>query len=452
MRSSTLTFHGAAGAVTGSNFILDTGVGKVMIDCGLVQGMGEDKNWEPFAYDPTTITHLIVTHAHLDHIGRIPRLVKQGFKGQIISTTGTQALVEPLLLDAMEILGTAAERHGREALFEEDDIKAALKLWKGVRYSEKISLPDDVSLELLDAGHILGSAMARLVRDGRTLLFTGDLGGGNSPLLPPTQETGPVNYLVLEGTYGDKQRPEDAMRKERLENIIEDNAARGGTLLIPAFSTERTQDLLYTIRQLMTEKRVPSMPVFVDSPLAERVTKAFVAHPEYFAPDIRARLEAGENIFAFKELTFVENAQASHKITETPNPKIILAGSGMSSGGRVLAHERVVLPDEKSTLLIVGYQAAGTIGRRLIEGTKTLEMHKEKIPVRAKVETLYGYSAHSDGTALLEFANKVAEDADEVFVVHAEPAASSFLTQRIRDYLGIKATAPNLGDTANLNW
>lgn len=449
---STLYFYGAAGAVTGSNFLLDTGGGKLLVDCGLMQGMEEEKNWEPFAYNPAEVSHLIITHAHLDHIGRIPRLVRKGFKGKIISTKATQALAEPLLLDAMEILGHAAERAGKEELFNEHDIAAAMQLWSPVGYGEKVGLPDAVSLELLDAGHILGSAMARLMREGRNIVFSGDLGGGNSPLLPPTHALTGASYLVMEGTYGDKTRPEDAGRREQLENIIEDSAKRGGTLLIPAFSTERTQDLMYEIRTLMVEKRVPSMPVFVDSPLASKVTRAFVAHPEYMSKDIAARIKGGEDIFAFPELRFVESVEESRKVKETGGPKIILAGSGMSSGGRVLAHEREYLPDPKSTLLIVGYQAAGTMGRRLIEGAKSIEYHKEKIPVRAKVETLYGYSAHRDSESLLEFANHTAQDAEQVFVVHAEPAASAFLVQRIRDYLGVKATAPELGDSAVLQF
>lgn len=455
MRESTLTFWGAAGMVTGSNFLLETQAGqaggaKILVDCGLIQGAGEEQNWEPFGYDPATIDFLLISHAHLDHIGRIPKLVREGFKGQIISTAATKALAEPLLLDALDILGHASERHGRATLFEEKDIAAAMKLWKGIGYLEKLPLADDVVLELYDAGHILGSAMVRLSRGGRSITFTGDLGGGNSPLLPPTHELTDETYIVMEATYGDKVRPEDKLRREHLEDVIENSVARGGTLLIPAFSTERTQDLLYEIRTLMMEKRVPSVPVFVDSPLASRITKAFLSHPEYFSKPMQARIAAGEDIFSFPEMRFADSVEASKAIKETPSPKIILAGSGMSSGGRVLGHEREYLPDPNSTLLIVGYQAAGTIGRRLIEGATSLELHKEKIPVRAKVETLYGYSAHSDGEALLEFVNKAAHTAEEVFVVHAEPAAALFLSQRIRDYLGIKATAPTTGNKVTL--
>ncbi|MEK7109084.1 MAG: MBL fold metallo-hydrolase [Patescibacteria group bacterium] len=459
---SKIFFYGGAGAVTGSNFLLDTGSSKILIDCGLRQGMDEASNAEPFDYNPADVSHLIVTHAHLDHIGRIPKLVKDGFRGVIISTKATRALAEPLLLDALEILTRNAEHHGAPALYEEQDVAAAMGLWRGIGYHEKVPLPDNIELELLDAGHILGSAMARFERGGKTLVFTGDLGGGNSPLLRSTEEVSPT-YLVMESTYGDKTRPEDVKRFEHLENAIEDAVTRGGTLLIPAFSTERTQDLLFDIRRLYLEHRVPEVPVYLDSPLAEKITHAYLAHPEYFADDIRKRVEGGEKIFSFPGLHFVEQVEDSRKLDNNPNSKIILAGSGMSSGGRVLVHERRYLPDQNSTLLIVGYQAAGTIGRRLIEGAKTLEFYKparpnaghsggDKIPVRAAIKTLYGYSAHKDGEELLEFANKAGDGVKEIFLVHGEPAASMFLAQRIRDYLGTKATVPEPGESVTIDF
>ena len=454
---STISFYGAAGTVTGSNFLVDTGSAKFLIDCGLKQGMDEAGNWEPFAYDPKTISHLVITHAHLDHIGKIPKLVKDGFVGEIISTKATRALAEPLLLDALEILARNAQHHGRPELYSDKDVAAAMHLWRGVSYHEKVSLPDGVELELLDAGHILGSAMALLRRgsegQARSILFTGDLGGGNSPLLPPTDEVSPT-YLVIESTYGDKIRPDDGKRLEMLEDVIEEAMARGGTLLIPAFSTERTQDLLFDIRKLMMEGRVPEVPVYLDSPLAEKVTAAYLAHPEYFADDIRKRVEAGEKIFSFPQLHFALQVDDSHKLDSMPERKIILAGSGMSSGGRALGHEKQYLPDPNSTLLIVGYQAIGTLGRKLVEGAKEVEFYKDKtkVPVHARVQTLYGYSAHRDGESLLEFVNKGGDALKEVFVVHGEPASSMFLAQRIRDYLGVKAVVPEAGDRAVIDF
>ncbi len=448
MRQSTILFYGGAGTVTGSNFMLDTGGAKFLIDCGMRQGShaDEEKNWTPFAYDTAQVSHLIVTHTHIDHVGRIPWLIKQGFTGAVISTVATKVLAEPLLRDALGLL----EHRGKDTPFSAADIDRALARWQTVGYGEEVPLADGCTLVLHDAGHILGSAMAAITREGRTALFTGDVGGGNSPLLSPVDVLPKAQYVVLESVYGDRVR-EDEDRRERLENVIEESSARGGTLLIPAFSTERTQDLLYEIKNLMHEKRVPQLPVYVDSPLASKVTAAFSACPEYLAPEIRKRIEAGERIFEFDELRFVESTDESRALAHAPNPKIILAGSGMSSGGRVIAHERWLLPDPKSTLLIVGYQAAGSIGRRLLEGITKIELYDETVPVKAKVEAIFGYSAHRDGEGLLELVNKSVEGIEKVFVVEGEPAAAAFLTQRIRDYLGLDATAPEAGQSASIN-
>ncbi|HWB34221.1 MAG TPA: MBL fold metallo-hydrolase RNA specificity domain-containing protein, partial [Candidatus Paceibacterota bacterium] len=235
-------------------------------------------------------------------------------------------------------------------------------------------------------------------------------------------------------------------------DTIENTAARGGTLLIPAFSTERTQDLLFEIRSLMMEKRVPSMPVYVDSPLASKITEAYLKCPQYFSEPIRARVEAGEQIFSFPELHFVEDPQESARVARMPGPKIVLAGSGMSNGGRVHTYHQQVLPDEKSTVLIVGYQAAGSLGRRLIEGDREVRVMGRDIQVHCHIEANYGYSAHMDGEQLLEFVNKAAPSIKEVFVVMGEPASSGFLVQRIRDFLSVKAVAPQAGESAEIDF
>ncbi len=463
---STIHFYGGTGTVTGSNFLFtpnsageDAKV-NILIDCGLFQGKHsfEDDNWNPFPFDPKNISTLVVTHAHIDHIGRIPKLVKDGFRGTIISTEATKALAEPLLLDAMELSGRTALKIGKEPLYTEKDIAQAMRQWRTVPYHTAHDVGEGISLEFLNAGHILGSAMARFTRGDKTLVFTGDLGGGNSPLLSAVETPVGTNYLVMESVYGNRTRPDDTKRRDMLEKILEDAVALGGTLLIPAFSTERTQDLLFEIRSLYTEKRVTSVPVYIDSPLAQRITDAYLAHPEYFSADIEARVRGGEKIFSFPELQIVEGREESEKIRVQSGPKIIIAGSGMSNGGRVVGHEAQILPDEKSTLLIVGYQSAGSLGRQLLEGAKIVTIHGEKIPVRCKVVVLYGYSAHMDGEQLLEFVNAIADTPEHkdvlsnVFVVMGEPAASSFLVQRIRDYLGVRAVAPESGDTAEIDF
>lgn len=437
--------------MTGSNFMLDTGAQKILVDCGLQQGTHEEKNYEPFAYDPSSCSHLFISHAHLDHVGRIPFLVKSGFTGKIISTIATHDVAEFIMRDALSLMVRAQEHGAPPPMYAEQDIDAALKLWEPRGLHEPLELEGGVTHEFYDAGHILGSAMSKFSRGQKTLVVTGDLGGGNSPLLPPTEALPAPDYLVIESVYGDRTRPEDKNRKEALQAIIEKTIARGGTLLIPAFSTERTQDLIYEIRSLMMDKKIPSVPVFLDSPLAQKITETFEHNSEYFAPALQARVAAGEKIFHFNELKFARDTNESRAIQHMEGPKIILAGSGMSNGGRVLSHERYVLPDEKSTLLIVGYQAVGTIGRRLLEGEKKLHAGKgEVIPVRAHVETLYGYSAHRDSEGLLELVEGAKETLSQVFVVEGEPAAAGFLAQRINDYLGVKATAPDEGDSVTI--
>lgn len=449
---STIYFHGGAGSVTGANFLLESGDIKFLVDCGLAQGRhnAEEDNWKPFAYVPSEIPLLIVTHAHIDHIGRIPKLVKDGFRGKILSTEVTRAIAEPLLMDSMTLLAHDAIKHGREELYNEKDIRDALSLWEAIPYHEKYEIGGGFTAEFLDAGHILGSAMVKITRAGKTMVFTGDLGGGNSPLLAPHEKVSEVDYLLMESVYGDRIRTNDEDHVKQLAEAIEDIAEKKGTLLIPAFSTERTQDILFEIRGLMQEKKVPSMPVYVDSPLAEKVTAAFLSYPQYFSKEMQERVRGGEKIFSFAELHIIESAETSREISTKPGPKVIIAGSGMSNGGRVHGHEKLILPDPNSTVLIVGYQAAGSLGRRLVEGDKNVLIQGERVRVNAKIELVYGYSAHMDSAQLLDFVGEVAGTVKQVFVVMGEPSASGFLAQRIRDYLGVKAVAPAAGEKATI--
>jgi metallo-beta-lactamase family protein len=448
---SKLTFWGGAGSVTGSSFMLDVGEAQFLIDCGFEQGSKdkEDANYKPFAYDVSKPMHLFVSHAHIDHIGRIPFIVKEGFKGRVVSTHATRDLAAALLHDAQAIEASESEREGRKPLYEPHDIDVALKQWDVRGLHEPMELAGGMAHEFLDAGHILGSAMSKFTRGGKTLVVTGDLGAGNSPLLSLTEPIVGTDYLVVESVYGDVER-DDTHRQDKLEKVIKEITQGGGSVLIPAFSTERTQDLLYEIRLLMHEGKVPQVPVYLDSPLAEEITAAYERNSGYFAPAIRARMESGEKIFEFPQLTFSRTVEDSARIKHDKGPKIIMAGSGMSSGGRVRSHYTYMLPNERNTLLIVGYQAAGTLGRRILEGAKSIQIHGEVVPVRAKVLENYGYSAHKDSTQLLEFVEGAQKSLQQVFVVEGEPASAGFLTQRIRDYLGLNAQAPSAGDSADI--
>lgn len=447
-KRTTLTFHGGADSVTGANFLLTGESARMLIDCGLFQGCDfcEDENYAPFPYEPASITHTLVTHAHIDHVGRIPKLVKDGFRGEIVSTEATKEIAQHLLRDSTELLLRDAQKRGKKPLYGEEDVAGALALWRGVPYGEVTELPEGYALRLRNAGHILGSALVELTREGRRFVATGDLGNDSSELLDPPERVTDAHYLLIESVYGDREH-DISGRRDELENIIEDTVARGGDVLIPAFSTERTQDLMYEVRTLMREKRIPSVPVFVDSPLASRITRSFLSHPSYFKREITARIEGGEDIFAFDELRFTASREESEHIASVEGPKIIIAGSGMSNGGRVLSHERRILKDPRSTLLIVGYQSAGSLGRRLLEGEKRVEISLEKIEVKARVEAIFGYSAHRDGAGLLDFVGGSADTLEKVFVAMGEPKSASFLTQRIRDYLGVPAVAPQRGES-----
>jgi metallo-beta-lactamase family protein len=430
----------------------------------MVQGerVAEEQNREAFPYDTGSIAALCVTHAHLDHIGRIPKLVKDGFKGVIYSTPETRALAELVLDDAVNILANEAKEDGLTPIYNAEDVAKVFPLWKTIPYHEAFKISDDISIYLKDAGHILGSSMVEIsIKDSNDqgsmikILFTGDLGNSPAPLLRDTEPVGDVDYLVMESVYGDRNHEPRETRLPQFEKVINDTLARGGTLVIPAFSVDRSQILLYELNNLVRDKRIPSVPVYFDSPLAEKVTAIYKESKDLFNDTAKAQIASGDDIFSFPHLTFVETGEQSRGIERFNGAKIILAGSGMSVGGRVISHEAHFLPDPKSTILLVGYQAAGSLGRELADGAKKVKIHGEQVKVNAKIETLYGYSAHKDGDHLVEFVATAGNGSmgnnggdsnkprlKEVFVVMGEPGASMHLAQRINDELGVKAIVP----------
>lgn len=448
-----LKFYGAAGEVTGSNHILEGDGVSIMIDCGFFQGVKvcDDKNNNPFPYNPATVDALFVTHAHLDHVGRIPKLMNEGFKGKIYSTPPTREIAKLMLEDTLRVIAREAKADGHEPLYYEDAVQKAFDHWEAIPYDKDIEFKNGLQVRFRDAGHILGSAMIEMARNGKKLIFSGDLGNSPSPLMPDTALLSNVDYLVMEAVYGDRIHEDLAKRAEHLKEVIEETIARGGALVIPAFSIERTQDLLFELNAMVEGKKIPEIPVFVDSPLAIRVTKVFSDSKSYFNKEIQDTIKGGDDIFKFPKLRFTERSQDSIAIKDVPNPKIIIAGSGMSNGGRVLHHERNYLPDPKSTLLLVGYQAVGTMGRMLQEGMKSVRIFDEDVPVRAKVVTIQGYSAHKDMNALLEFVTEMQDSLKKVFVVHAELGAGLFFAQRVRDYIGVDTRVPKSGDEIEID-
>lgn len=452
--SLKISFIGGTEMVTGSNFMLsETGASgqKFLIDCGLNQGTKaeEKKNYEPFAYDPATIDALFITHAHLDHVGLIPKLVKAGFRGPIYSTPPTKDIAHISLEDSLSMLEREAQDHSQAPLFNEDDVKQAMSQWKTFGYHDPIQI-GDFTVIFRDSGHILGSAMIEFNYHQKKVVFTGDLGNSPSPLLPDTEVVSDADYLVMESVYGDRNHEDRAERRQKLEDVIEETMRRGGTLMIPAFSIERTQELLYEIENMMENSRIPLAPVFLDSPMAIAVTKVYKDYPEYFNKEATKIRLAGDGLFRFAQLHITQSTPESKAIFDSAPRKIIIAGSGMSNGGRIIHHEKNYLPDTKSTLLLAGYQGVGTLGRIIQDGTNPVRILGEEVPVRAHLENIHGYSAHKDSDHLLEFVKGTSDTVKKVFVCMGEPKASLFLTQRIRDYLGLDAVVPKAGETIEI--
>ncbi|MCR4330984.1 MAG: MBL fold metallo-hydrolase [Patescibacteria group bacterium] len=454
--TSKLTFHGGAGAVTGANFLLEDkeSGAKILVDCGFFQGrkFGEDTNREPFPYDPASIDVLFVTHAHIDHIGRIPKLVRDGFRGVIYSTPETKEIGELMLTDSMGILGKEAAADRLPPIYDREDVEKTMNLWQSVPYHHTpINLKGGFQVTLKDAGHILGSAQVVFMRAGRTLVFTGDLGNSPAPLLRDTEPLGAVQYVVMESVYGDRNHESRADRKQMLEDVIEDTIKKGGALVVPAFSLERTQELLFEINDLVEHGRIPAVPVFVDSPLAIKVTRIYKNSNGNFNHNANDVIKSGDDIFNFPRLKFTMETEESKAIKEIPNPKVIIAGSGMSNGGRIIHHEKHYLPDSKSTILLIGYQSVGTMGRALEEGAKNVTIMGDSVPVEARIAKIRGYSAHKDSDALVDFVRTAHDGIERVFVVMGEPKAEMFLAQRLRDYLGINATVPQKDESIEIN-
>lgn len=446
-----ITFCGGTGSVTGANFLFEVDGKKILIDCGLTQGskLADDINWEPFQYDPKEIDLLFITHAHVDHLGRVPKLISEGFRGKIYSTEPTRALAHPMLEDTAGILSHNIDL-GLDKIYKEENIKLALSMWQGFSYHEVVKITDNLEVSFFNAGHILGSAMIMFKINGKKVLFTGDLGNSPSPILPDTEKMTDVDYLIMESVYGDRNHEEREERRSNLAEAIQDNYKRKGALIIPTFSLERSQELLFELNTLVENDRIPVMPIFFDSPLAIRLTEVFKQFKNYLNEDAQKAMVHDKYIFDFPGLRSTLQSEESKMISAVPNPKVIIAGSGMSSGGRVVHHERHYLPDPNNTILLTGYQSVGTPGRMIQEGMKRVRISGEDVNVRAHVITISGYSGHKDSDGLINFVEDMQDSLKKIFVVMGEPKSSMFLVQKIRDNLGLDVTAPERGDIITL--
>lgn len=446
-----LTFAGGAGTVTGSNFLVEGAEGKILIDCGLEQGRDfcQSCMYEPFPYDVPSLHALVITHAHLDHIGRAPKLMREGFKGKVYCTPPTKDLMDVMLYDSVNILREEATKHGLKPMYDEDDIKAFMARVEAVDYHVEKEVAPGLSVQLRNTGHILGSASARILDThyGASVALTGDI-GGPSPYLNPWEAIEDADVIVMESVYGDRLHPNLDNRVPELRDTLKRAIARNGVILMPAFSLERTQLMLYEISNLMSAGEIPHIPVYLDSPLAIAATRVYEKWgDEYFNKEAKAELAREHDIFKFPFLHITESRDESMSIADAPSPKMIIAGAGMSHGGRIGRWEEAYLPDASTTLLIVGYQAPGSPGRLLQDGVSTVRLNNRDVRVKAKVETLSAWSAHADRDGLLAFAEACLPNTKTFFTALGEPASERFLAQRIHGFLGANAVVPAPGES-----
>jgi metallo-beta-lactamase family protein len=447
-----LSFFGASHEVTGSCFLLQTFNKKILIDCGMFQGsnFNEGKNHDKFPFDPKSIDALLVTHAHLDHTGRIPKLVKDGFSGSIYMTKGTRDLAQIVWNDAQHIMKYDHHKFQEPILYDETDVEAARALCKGIDYRTKIELGDDVSAVWKDAGHIFGAAFIEVTADGKTICFSGDIGNSGVPILRETDQLGSVDVLLSEATYGGRHHE---TRKESLElilKLIKEGCDQGGTIMVPSFSLERTQELLYDLNQMSENNELPKLPIFLDSPMAIDALPVYKKYPEYYDREAAGLHDEHDDFFDFPQLTITRSKQESIKINNEAQPKMIIAGAGMMNGGRILHHAKRYLSEPNSTLIIVGYQAYGTLGRRLYEGASSVKIHGETVSVNATIKAIGGLSAHADQKKMLSWVRNAEKLPEQIFCVHGEPESATALAHKYRDEFGLKTYVPEYGSTVEL--
>jgi len=453
-----ITFHGAARTVTGSQHLLEVNGKKIMLDCGLFQGRRKEafeRNRTEFCRGEE-IDCLVLSHAHIDHSGRIPCLVNNGFSGDIYCTSATRDLCAVMLMDSayiqekdVEYVNRRRRRNGQrpfEPLYTKPDAAKAMELFVGLSYNRSRELFPGVQLTLVDAGHMLGSAHVILdVKDhdtGRTLrlVFSGDIGRPDIPIIrDPVPINDGADILIMESTYGNRIHPPYPESEQELKRIINETVSRGGSLLIPAFAVGRTQQIVFALHKLHNKHEIPALPVFVDSPLATRATDVFRLHPEVYDAETREFLLADDdnNPFGFSRLQYTQTVEQSKALNTLKTPSVIISSSGMMQGGRILHHLRNRIEDQRNTVLITGWQAPGTLGRKLVEEQESVRIFGEEFQVKARVETLTGFSGHADREGLIDFVRVMAKQPQQTFIVHGEQDSAESLAESLRKELAL---------------
>ncbi len=459
-----ITFHGATSTVTGSRHLLDIRGKKLLIDCGLFQGRKKDRllNWEPFPIQPKEIDNVFLTHAHIDHTGYLPRVCKQGFSGSVHCTYPTYDLCEIMLRDCAHIQEEDAHWANKKGfskhspalpLYTIKDAKNALKMFSPLYYGENLFFDEGFRVKFKDAGHILGSAIVDIrttdSKQSRKIVFSGDLGRPDRPILRNPVQAFEVDYLIVESTYGDRLHAETS-QSDDLARVINESVERGGGLVIPSFAVERTQEILYVIRELEEDGKIPVLPVYVDSPMAIDATEIF--EKRIADQDLASRVETlrGKRVFHPKKLEFCKTVSQSKAVNESKSRAIVISASGMATGGRVLHHLRKRLRHPENTILFIGYQAAGTRGRSILEGASSVKIHGKDVPIKAHVESISGFSGHADYNEILAWLMGFNRPPEKTFIVHGEPDSSASLADKIRNRFGWDVVIPSYGDSFEL--
>lgn len=464
-----LQFLGANRQVTGSRYLLEAGGAKILVDCGMFQERPyQDRNWEPSIIPPKQLDAILLTHAHLDHCGLVPRLVREGFRGPILTTGASADLVELILRDSAQIqaedVAFKKKRHRKEGrsgkypvvpLYTIEDVERAVPRLEPVGYQEPVPINSHVTVTFHDAGHILGSAMADLTvqENGAThrVLFSGDLGQQDKPIVGDPTLFSEADYVVMESTYGDRDHKKNGGIEEQLAEVINRTARAGGNLVIPTFAVERAQELMFYISRLVHQERIPRLPIFLDSPMAVEVTEVFERHPECFDAETAAMISSGHSPLRFPGLKLVDSSEQSREINDLKYPAIIMATSGMCNAGRIKHHLAHNIHRPESTILFVGFQVPGTLGRQILDGAREVRIHGRQWLVKAQVEQIQGFSGHADRSGLLRWLKAFQRPPRRLFITHGEELASLNLAAQVRESLGWEVSVPHYQDKVELN-
>ncbi len=427
----TIQFLGAAGEVTGSCYYLEHGDQRFLVDCGMFQGTSdaERKNHAPWPFDPSSLDFVLLTHAHFDHCGRLPKLYHDGFRGHVYATAPTAELSNLILGDAANIMFHDAKKDHSPPLYTLNEVKALNGLFRPVQYDTPVRLAEGLNATFRDAGHILGSAIIEVMVEGKTVVFSGDIGNDPVPLMNAPERPHVADVLMIESTYGDRLH-DRSDRVVQLRQAILDVVANKGTLLIPAFALERTQEVLFHLSNLKEKKEIPDIPIFVDSPLAIEATAVFRRYENLFDKESQEHLRHGDDFFSFPHLKYCSTVEESKAINFVASPKVVIAGSGMMNGGRILHHLVHYGPFKNTIIAIVGFQVPGSIGRQLLDGERRVHVMHQDIDVVAEVRNISAFSAHADQAQLLEWIGAF-EHIDRMFIIHGEAEPGKVLAEKV---------------------